>query len=220
MQRYNVVGCILGRKGSGKSTLARRIVANARRCVVLDWLAEYGEAEGCDVVVGLPACVDALERHARNTRVKLSLRCERLDDFRALLRIVATWSDVLVVVEEASRYCSPHALPDELEILIRYGRHRGQDQLYLARRPAELHRDLTANADYVATFRQWEPRDLVYMRALCGDDGLRAADLEPFRVLVTGTRAAMPLSVLASAQFVVDTTQTPASVVPHAAPGD
>ena len=172
MNRRNVVGVALGRKGSGKSTLARRMVAAAPRVIVLDWLAEYDHTTaGAEVVTGLDAALDALRSRVDDSTVRLSIRVDTLDDALSVLRVVAHWHDALIVVEETSRYCSPFHLPTEIETLIRYGRHSNLDQLYVARRPAEIHRDLTSNADFVATFRQWEPRDVQYLRSLVGVHG-------------------------------------------------
>ena len=140
-------------------------------------------------------------------------------DLLSVLRVVAHWHDALIVVEETSRYCSPFHLPTEIETLIRYGRHSNLDQLYVARRPAEIHRDLTSNADFVATFRQWEPRDVQYLRSLVGMHGEIASTLPPYRTLIIGDVSKVPASVLVTAHAMVDTSNGCATLIPVAAPG-
>jgi DNA helicase HerA-like ATPase len=70
---------------------------------------------------------------------------------------------VLFVVEEASVYLKPQLLPDPFKRLVRMGRHRPISQIYVAQRPAMLHRDILSQSDWVATFQQHGSTDVKYL---------------------------------------------------------
>jgi hypothetical protein len=74
-----------------------------------------------------------------------------------------------VLIEEADLRCSPQYMVPALDKLIRYGRHWGVSIVALARRPAEISRHLTAQADTIVSFQTVEPRDLDFFRARCSD---------------------------------------------------
>jgi DNA helicase HerA-like ATPase len=57
-----------------------------------------------------------------------------------------------------------------VENLIRYGRHQDVELIGISRRPAEVNRDLTANANEIYIFRTHEPRDIAYFREILGSD--------------------------------------------------
>lgn len=187
----NTITSVFGYKGSGKSTLAAAIAREHSRVATIDTLGEHAG----EPVFGLDACLARLERAEGERRFRLSLRCSSLDDMLDLVGVCYELTDVLIVVEETSFFCSPSHLPDELSQLVRYGRHRRIDQLYISRRPAEIHRDLTAQSDVIVSFAQREPRDLDYLARIAGADVSRLRTLPPFKVLAWGNRAKFPLAV-------------------------
>jgi len=182
----NSITVVLGKKGSGKSTLVGEIIKSNRRVVVLDALAEYDMKQGC-AVVWESDCVDAIvERYRSNRKFKLSCRCIEVEDNLALMRVLYECPGILIAIEETSLYCSPSNLPSELARLIRYGRHKELDLVLVSRRASELHRDITANADNVVTFRQQEPRDIQYLKSFFGDDALTLQNLPDYHIKVYG----------------------------------
>lgn len=191
----NQVTVVIGKKGSGKSTLVREIVAERKRVAVIDSLAEYDESDGCRVVYE-DECVDAMIDAAQSKTFRLSLRRLEIEDNLDLLRLAYEIEDYLLVVEETSLYVTASVLPSEVAQLIRYGRHKRIDQCYVARRPSELHRDLTANADNIVCFQTQEPRDLVYLRNYFGDEAFELRDLEGYRIKVFGNLEKAPKAVL------------------------
>lgn len=193
---HNLITAVIGRKGSGKSTITREMIAERDRVVVVDTLAEYGSDCGCEVVDGYDACLDALADSERRRKFKLALRCLDVDENLDLIGVCYEIPNHLVVIEEASMFASPSSLPPEIAQLIRYGRHRSIDQIYIARRPAELHRDVTANADLLITFQTQEPRDLLYLRGFYGDEALELSRLPLYEIKVFGDMSKAPRSVL------------------------
>jgi DNA helicase HerA-like ATPase len=191
----NSILSVFGVKGSGKSTLVREIVAEHDRVIAIDTIGEY--TDGFRIVEGLDACLDALDWAEGQERFKLSLRCGDPEDMLDLIGVSYEFPRTLVVVEETSFYCSPSQLPEELSKLVRYGRHREIDQIYVARRPSEIHRDLTAQSDVIVTFRHREPRDLDYLARMSGQDVSQVASLPDWGIAAWGDPRKMPLAVLA-----------------------
>jgi DNA helicase HerA-like ATPase len=189
----NTILVIFGRKGSGKTELSRKIIREYPRVFAFDTLAEYDK--GFKVCEGKQACIDAMLSVKDARSYRLSLRCIKLEDNLALMDLAYEFPRSLVVVEETSLYARPTFLPDEIAKLVRYGRHREIDQIYIARRPSEVHRDLTAQADLVISFEQREPRDVKYLRDVAGDAAERVQSLPKYKVLAFGDFEKMPIAV-------------------------
>lgn len=199
----NLITFIAGRKGSGKTTLALRIAQDAERVVALDTTGQYGPAHGFDVFVGRETIVKALLDTRDADAFRVSLRGS-VDELLDAMRLCYELPNMLVIIEEASFYCSPYQLPDELAQLIRYGRHRQLDQLYIARRPSEIHRDVTAQADVGVSFAQHEPSDVRYLRAVAGPGAERVQALPPYRAMLWGDIGRAPLAAIEAADVILD----------------
>jgi len=197
----NTILVLFGRKGSGKTTLVKEIASGHPRVFVLDTIGEY--EEGFVRADGLEACVDAVMEARGRRQFCYSLRVVeeaptgQRGELAILDLIYESHERALVVVEEVSQLCSPVWLPREVAQLVRYGRHKRIHQIYVARRPSEVHRDLTSNADLVATFEQREPRDLAYLAQYMGPEGMLARTLPLHRVLVYGELQKAPVALLA-----------------------
>lgn len=199
----NTVIFLAGGKGKGKSTLAREIIRAHKRVVIFDAHGEYGpDAEdklrGCQVAWEIGPSVDLMLEKARLPLAKpfcISLRV--VDDVEALqlFDMAYTIPNSLLVVEEASRFCSPTKLPREVARIVRFGRHQQISQLWIARRPAEINRDVTANADVIVAFRQHEPRDVLYLKAIAGERAELLRHLSDYRVMAFGDERKIPLAV-------------------------
>lgn len=180
----NTIAFVTGRKGCGKSTLVRELMSEHARVVVLDYLGEYGPECGATVHRGVIACARALERWAARPRFCLSLRVTEERDALDLLGIIEKLRAVLVVVEEASWLCSPGQLPRELRALVRFGRHRELSQVYVAQRPAMVHRDVTSQADVIVSFQQHGERDIAYLEGtVLADRAAQVRQLRPFEIV-------------------------------------
>jgi hypothetical protein len=185
----------------GKSYLTREIIAPEPRVVILDTMGEHS-GRGTLVVWGRDEAIRAMRDAAGKRRYKLSLRGLDEDEMLDALEMGWDLTDYLLVVEETSMICGPSVKPRELMRLLRYGRHRNISQLYIARRPSELPRDLTAQSDLVVTLQQTEPVDLKYLRA----SGFKESELLALAampedrargyILVRGDVARAPLAIV------------------------
>lgn len=193
----NLIVTVLGRKGCGKSTLVREITREHRRVVILDYLGEYGSNVGARVHEGLRASVAALVRWHRAPRFCLSLRIEDYDDALDLLEVAYESRDYLLVIEEASWLCTASHMPRELARFVRFGRHRGISQLYVAQRPSMVHRDVTSQSDVIVSFNQHEERDIAYLAGILGRDADRLRELPPYHIVAGPTPDRFPAAVRA-----------------------
>lgn len=192
----NTITTILGRKGMGKTTLAAEMMEGEPRVVVLDTMGGYGAS--ADVVWGRDESIKALLAASKKRRFRLALRVVDQDDMLDILDMSWELEDYLLVIEETSLVCgTPPYLHRQLGMLVRYGRHRRISQIYIARRPTELPRDLTAQSDLLVTFHQKEPRDLQYLEAN-GFNAAHVASLPDYRVAVVDGRSgagSLPLPI-------------------------
>jgi hypothetical protein len=200
MPNENVIIALFGTKGSGKSELSKKIVEEYSRVIAVDMLGEYDLDQ---VACSVDDAINVLVEHEQSSAFSLSVRLPETDDYLDVLECAYEMTDTLIVVEEASFLCSASSFPPELSKLVRYGRHRRISQLYISRRPAEVSRDVTAQADVLVTFRQREPRDLDYLyscapgaRMSRREFGAYVEGLPDYRCAVFGDKEVAPLAVI------------------------
>lgn len=199
----NSITCVFGRKGSGKTTLVQEIIREFPRVFVIDSLAEYDK--GFSVVDGKRSSIEAMRDtmeeadlfgRSHRPRFRLSLRVLDVLENLELMDYAFEFPGTLIVVEETSLYTKSHFLPTEIAKLVRYGRHRSIDQIYVARRPSEVSRDLTAQADLIVSFQQQEPRDIKYLRDVAGEEAEQVKHLPKYKPMAFGDLSKMPLAVM------------------------
>ena len=199
--KQNLITTVVGRKGMGKSFLTREIVELEPRVIVLDTTGDYG-GRNMRVVWGRDASINAMLEASGERRFRLALRGLDESEMLDAMEMAYEIEDYLFVVEEASMVCRASYLPREMAALVRYGRHRQISQLYIARRPAELPRDLTAQSDLIVTLQQKETNDIKYLRSMGFEERelvalARMSDDEARGyILVHGDRSLAPLPIV------------------------
>jgi len=93
--------------------------------------------------------------------------------------------NMVLLVDEVDLWLS-HTRPSEtLLSIIRYGRHRQIDLCAISQRPANVVRDLTAQADFIVMFQSTENRDVEYLAARIGRDSAEMVrNLPQFKPLI------------------------------------
>jgi len=204
---------VFGRKGSGKTVKAAEYIAWADRPVVIvdtvgEFIGDYRHPGTGDVIFhALPVKPEHvpkalkeifelmdLEAPAFPAQYVLSVQVRgergdlkgeaRLRAFDDLCYQVYEVGNLIFVVDELDQWCGPASLPGGLRNIINYGRHSQVDFLGLSRRPARVHRDVTANADTWHVFQTVEKRDLDYIRDLVPPH--RAAEVDKLPALGVG----------------------------------
>jgi len=170
---------VLGQRGSGKSTLVNRIIRRSNRVVVLDTLAEHYAA-------ARPVALAELRGYLEQPTYRVSVVPQDYSEFETACDGVALRRSFVYVVDELDFWvanAAGHDTPRGLLEMVRYGRHRDQRLVLVARRPAAVPRELTSQAA-LAVFRSREPRDAEYLRAFgAGDLDLGALNIGEYYLI-------------------------------------
>lgn len=172
-----------GMRGYGKTTIARELVAEEPRVLAYDPFGEHAA-----VRVTLDQAVEyftELEESDNLGAFRVSVYPYQGDErvgFAALAWAVARRCESMVLVlEEADEILPATGAPGEARRLVSQGRHVNMAIVGTSRRPAEVARLLTSNADEYFIFRTQEPGDLTYLRSIIGADATaRVAELPKF----------------------------------------
>lgn len=172
--KTNTVIFVAGRKGSGKTYRIRRMIdelPKSRPILIWDPMSEYAGKATSDPVPGAQVFWDIREMLQEAVKGGLAKRVV-LQCPRSHFETFCTWAyragNLTVIVDEVNLFCSPSKCPVPLLELLRIGRHAQVDLIFAARRPAEVARDLTAQADRIIAYRTIEPLDLKWFGQVCG----------------------------------------------------
>jgi len=160
---------VLGHKGSGKTQLTRKFLDAVPRSVCIDTIGEYG-----GVVIEDPYSLsNYLETAKHLERFRVSYRDLGMSGVgpERVFEMLKGLRDCWLCLEEASKWTGPsNTTLDEVKWFLQYGRHNRISVVLVARRPAELDRMGTAQADTIVSFSQHEPRDKEYITKLGGPE--------------------------------------------------
>ncbi len=182
VERKNFVAYSCGRKGTGKSTLLARYASRFPRRLILDTSAEfYGKYPGAYECLTYRATLDALEDAAPRSSwivVACLLPKESAKIFGILSPLrnpVAGYSvavgGVMVECGEVDTVMPNHkGISAEAANIIHRGRHSLVSLAVGSRRPADVNRLLTSQADVVACFQQYERNDIEYLASVVGEN--------------------------------------------------
>jgi hypothetical protein len=173
MKRENEIVVILGKKGSGKTSYAMNELREKRRLVIFDFNREYNNLY---IVTNPEKLIELLTLNYEGVfQVAYQPDATRsLDEhFDHLSKALFCMSNLTFLCEEVDLVSSAGEMPEGLQKIINYGRHRGISLIALSRRAHKVPRDLTANADRIISFAQFEPRDLRYLAEYMGEDAAR-----------------------------------------------
>jgi len=151
---------IFGLRGSGKTYLSRYILHRHPAHMVYDTLHEY----------------QGFNRYIVKYRQFENAAVNELNQF--INQIVINSRKIrMFIIDEANRYCPPKParLPDGVLQLNDWQRHMNVGFGCIARRPSQLHQDITELASYIFVFNLAGKNDQAYLNELA--DGLGDAAL-------------------------------------------
>lgn len=175
MQKARFVGTILGKQGSGKSHLTEEQIIKllkenySKPIFILDTMDEYGSYESGKAYGICYYNMRSLKKHLVEVNKNLTgvhvLKADNDKDCEEFFNVFTRVKEpCTIIIEEASKFCNPYSINDDLDNILNYGRHWEQDIIFLARRPAELHRSVTAQSDFIISFIQTESRDITSLK--------------------------------------------------------
>lgn len=181
---------ILGKAGSGKTHLTREILlAYEPPILVIDTMNEFHIGLQFERASHLR---DYIVSGRRNVSGIYVLNSQTDEDSRLFFRLLASSrAACTAVVDEASLFCNPNYIDENLNASIQYGRHWRQNLIFNARRPAEINRNLTAQSDCIVSFRQTEARDVATLRQSFAE-AERLPELEEHQFMAFGDVDKMP----------------------------
>ena len=148
--------------------------------IVVDTLGEYA-ARGRTVVKTPLELIQAVKRRSFDVAVQFD---DEGAGFDWACRVAYEVGNLTLVCEEVDFYITAAHAPRPFSRLVRYGRHRGVAMVCISRRPPDLWRNLTAQADRIFCFRTIEPRDIKYLSEFMGTDtAARLRDLKPLHFI-------------------------------------
>lgn len=164
-----MITCVFGRKGAGKTTWIRRATENDARLVIHDPVGQFQDV--CHVVHARLALVQALDTATREAEpFRLAAWLPEDGDADFVIRACLAIGHCTLVLDECDWEASAVSVPRSLKRLVSYCRHWRIDILAGARRPADVPRTLTAQADRIVYFQLDEPADFDYVRRRGGDE--------------------------------------------------
>lgn len=185
MSKQNQVINIYGKKGYGKSTLIERLIQPLDNVLWFDVFGAFHPAvmegnfrsrfpgfiridkkieETCARIRGsifdtTPFRITHIAGKARYREMELEEIFKALQDRYKRLKQKAT-----IVLDETQVFKKgPAFVAPVVSDIASMGRHYTLDQIYAVRRPAEMPRDASANADHIYMFQIKEPLDLTYL---------------------------------------------------------
>lgn len=176
---------IIGMGGSGKSFLARHQTAKAKRLIIFDPNGEDAHLAGAELAESKTDLV-GLASVTGNFRIcwRGFFRYGDEDAFEFANRVAWAAGDVTVLWDEADQFMTASRMPRHAKRLINMGRHQRCRTLALARRPQDLARGLTANAQRVICFEMQEPLDVAAIgRRIGPSNAAKLPTLGPRRAL-------------------------------------
>lgn len=151
---------VTGKTGRGKTFLIMnylaKMAAKKQPVLIADSMNEYQGGKTFENMLSFLDHVKA-EGFSGVNIVRLKSDLEALKCF-AFSRFSAVKH--LLIVEEASKYCSPHTIDENLKALVSYGRHWGVSLVFCAQRFAQLNKIITSQSDFFISFQQTEQNDL------------------------------------------------------------
>ena len=173
-----------GKRGSGKTTTINGQLPNCKSpCVVVDILGNFNDSEYLHTSSISEAC--ELINSEINDPINKPIVLKTGDpDLAVDFMSAALWeaNGGTLVLDE----CDAFSFSDApcFNELISYGRNRNVDLITGCRRPAELHRNITAGANKLFAFQTQEPRDIQYFEStVFGKRAEKLMYLKPFHGL-------------------------------------
>jgi hypothetical protein len=174
---------VLGMTGTGKSTLIRELIKDKKRLIVYDTLGEY--TEGGAVVYDYATLCQALTKlHDKTFRI-IFQPLNPCREFSAVCDIIYSIGNICFAVEEIDTFLCLNAsgLDDNFLNIVQRGRHNDIELIGVTQRPFTIPAILRSQCKALYTFRQFEQRDIDWIKGMIGAEAEKVRDLKNFEYL-------------------------------------
>lgn len=200
----SIRGAVFGRSGSGKTVYVReQWFPHFPRLIILDQTGEWRklEQENGGRADGLEALVEAMKEKAgsRRWRIVADLDNDEIEQLAAILiprgavdRSPARLLGGLALFMDEVDLVAPVNAPQGIRSLFRRGRHAGLSVISASQRPANVSKEVTSQAQFLAILALHEKNDVAYLKQVLGaetaDAALDWANSAPYRVAIYSPR--------------------------------
>lgn len=173
---------ILGIRGTGKSTKAKEILKTRPRVLIYDTLCEY--KDGLIVEDYKTLCETWKKVHGQNYKLVFQ-PVDPLESFGDICELVYSCGDITFLVEEIDTFLSlnPAGLDRRFLNIVQRGRHRDIELIGITQRPYTMPAILRSQCKELYTFRQFEQRDIEWLRGILGHEADKVKDLKQFEYI-------------------------------------
>lgn len=166
MNKDRFIGSVFGMQGAGKTSFVKREIIPfcPRPVFILDTLNEYFDGL---IFYSMYALKDHLVRFNMNLQGVHILKVDNDEDAEAFFRLFTLVKEpCTIVIEESDKFMGSahYDINEDIKNVINYGRHWGQNLIFIARRPARLNKDVTSQSNFIVSFKQTESRDVNSLR--------------------------------------------------------
>lgn len=168
-ERRSTIISVFGVKGSGKTNWIKYYIYThpEKKYLIVDHHYEH-KVDNRTVLINSVYDLAYHEHTDFNRYNKVILRGKvDYNEFWTFAETCRTWC---IVFDEIDKSCSPTSIPIGLYNICQFGRHIQVDLIAGARRPANVHRDVTSQSDLIIVHRVREPRDIKYVQDFCGEE--------------------------------------------------
>jgi hypothetical protein len=169
---------VLGKKGFGKSTWIRRHVFDNPNNIYLiyDHFKEYTPNDkdyfftNTKIFSSIEDFISYYEGFdAENNPLPNGAYIFRGEiEYDEFFKLAYTLQNCTLVFDEIDLACSAQFTDEYLYKIINYGRHTNNKIISASRRPHNVSRNLSSQADVIICYRIVEPRDMKYIEEYCG----------------------------------------------------
>lgn len=181
-QRERWISSVFGMQGAGKTSFVRKhiIPFSPKPIFILDTLDEYNDGL---VFYSMKALKHHLVKYNMNLSGVHILKADNDRDAENFFKLFTLVKEpCTILIEEADKFMGSahYDINEDIKNIINYGRHWGQNIIFIARRPARLNKDVTSQSNFIVSFRQTESRDINSLKQSY-DEAAKLPDLKGWR---------------------------------------
>lgn len=169
-----------GKRGAGKTTTIKGQLKFARGpCIVPDVLGNFDDVPGLHTET-TEQTILAIEKYKKTGENPVIIQKTKEPSLAVDFISTALWEarGGTLILDEIDSVNSSEA--PCFDNLVRYGRNRGIDLITGCRRPFEIPRNITANANSIYIFQTHEPRDIDYYEEIIGPIAYNLPSIQKF----------------------------------------